>query len=184
TASGGSTGGGDAGTDASTCSHVTPPGPPSVKNAGGNIDFVTAVHAIGLGEQSGSPPIGFDLDRYCTCEGDPPSCQSPKKATTCDEKGGIDDAAVLIVKGLQVAYGGSSSFGSTYFSNKADAGYWSLLIRVRNYNGMMDDDQVEVDLYPAAGSPATTPANMPPQWNGTDEWPVTTSSLSDGATVD
>jgi hypothetical protein len=177
--SGGATGsGGSGGAAGSPCVLAVPPAPPKVKDAGGDEEFVAAVRTMDLGE-SASPGIGFDLDGVCTCPG-PPSCAAPSWATAshCDAEGGRDNGAGQAFGKINAAFSPASIISSVELSQRANLGSWTILVRVRGYDGGDDDDQVDVALY------LTTGFSGAPAWNGGDAWPVADVSLADAMTVD
>ncbi|MFW5741602.1 MAG: hypothetical protein ACOC1F_14725, partial [Myxococcota bacterium] len=58
------------------------------------------------------------------------------------------------------------------------AGDWTLLLRVRGYNGLPDDDRVRLDWYiPAEFYVLQDGGKAPPAWDGSDAWPIRTTSL-------
>ena len=167
------------GTGGATCMPAAVPAPPAVKGKGGSVDFTAALRSIDLGETMASmPKVGLDLDGVCTCPG-PPSCAelSWAEGSHCDAADGRDNATgqafSLINTQLQMPI-----INSALFSQQADSGAWSILLRVRDYDGGDDDDQVEVDVYP------TTGLGTKPTWDGTDTWPVTDSALVDKTSLD
>jgi hypothetical protein len=168
---------GGAGSGAGACVSATYPDPPGAGHGGGVLDLVAAVHSLDLGEAEGAV-VGLDLDGKCTCDGDGPSCLAPAFAEgdACDGPGGRDNATARVFA-FMTALLGEESFSSASLSGRADAGAWSLLFRVREYNGTADDDRVEVDVYPSSGG-------IDPAWNGEDRWPVSETSVAPGGTVD
>jgi hypothetical protein len=168
---------GGAGSGAGACVSATYPDPPGSGHGGGALDLVAAIRSVDLGEAEGSL-VGLDLDGKCTCDGEGSSCLAPAFAEgdACDGPGGRDNATARVFAFLAGLFG-EDSFGSAYFSERAEAGAWSLLFRVRGYNGTPDDDQVEVDVYPSRGG-------LDPAWNGEDRWPVQETSIGPGGTVD
>ena len=127
--------------------------------------MTVTLHSIDLGDMGDIP--GYDLDHTCTCTGDAgPTCAGRGTASGlyCDAPGGVDNQFAKIVQLIQIPLG--SSISSTAFSDKAAAGYWTLMIQVKGYNGEVDDPSVQVALYPCAGLGTT------PKWDGTDSWPV------------
>jgi hypothetical protein len=176
---GAGSGSGGAGGEALSCEPKELPERPAGPTPGGDVGFVAAVRSIDLGEAATKEsPVGLDVDKYCTCAGDGESCRSPVFATNdhCDSKDGVDNAASLIIRNLTAA-SSSKSFGSAYFTEKAEQGRWSLLLRVSGYNGAPDDDQVKVSVL-------TTPGIDVPTWSGADAWGVSMGSLLDGASLD
>jgi hypothetical protein len=164
------------------CTHTSPPSPPTGTIKPGDVTFVVALHSIFMAEQAGSTPVGLDLDKTCTCEGEGPSCTAPKGTKpACDSPGGVDAAAQKLFQLIALPLG-TDAFGSQFFSNGADKGLWSLLVRVTGYNGEADDDHVSVALFPVASS-VEVPATGIPAWDGKDQWPISTTSLADGKSV-
>jgi hypothetical protein len=171
---------GAAGAGGKACKPASYPPPPAVQDAGGAIDFVTAMHSVDLGDTG--TVVGLDLDGKCTCEGDGPSCRHPDwiKEDLCDGPDGRDAQSALLFK--EFSFATSGSIGTAGFSSGCASGTWSMLIRVRGYNGKADDDQVQVSLFPSAG---LDKAARPAKWDGTDAWPVPPTALADGGkTVD
>jgi len=171
------------------CSHEYPPPPPEDAGAwGGNIDFTVAIRSIDVGEDkvgtSTSPP-GMDLDKLCSGgefnEG--PGCSYPYWATAdhTDDIGGRDNAGARLFKYIQDSLG-ASNFGSAYYSQKAQDGEWSFLIRVWGYNGQPNDGQVFVAMYPTKGLEPAADGGLPglPIWDGNDRWGVPDDAIKNG----
>lgn len=154
---------------------ATYPDPPGGMDDGNSIGtLVFALHSIDLGDTGTTP--GYDLDHAYTCFHDAgPTCvgKSTQSSTYCDGMDGIDNQAAKLFQLIEVP-AGSAVFGSGVFSTQADMGKWSLLIRVDGYNGMPDDPDVKVAVYPSPGPV------MPPKWMGADSWRVTAGSVLDG----
>lgn len=164
-------GAGGAGGGAPGCLAATYPDPPTVPDDAISTEFVIALRTIDLGEGAMTPP-GYDLDHVCTCFADAgPSCEST--IAHCDGPGGVDNATSQFFTLIQVALG-ASSFSSAKFSADVESGVWSLLARVRGYNGMPDDPAVEVALFPSPGT------GTPPLWDGNDAWAVSAQSVDGG----
>jgi hypothetical protein len=137
---------------------------------------VVAVRSIDLGEGQPNAEVGLDLDLTCSCQGEGPTCTPLNDAgPRCDGPDGRDNAALRIFNVLSSAFG-SDAFGSDFYSQQSETGGWSLLMRIRGYNGQPDDDRVRFDWYIttsfALGNPGQQPA-----WGGNDEWPVSSTSL-------
>jgi hypothetical protein len=117
--------------------------------------------------------VGIDLDRVCTCHGDGPSCQSAKMQ--CDDLGeGRDNSAASLLSALTLVLK-PGNFGSDFYTSKANDGDWSLLFRVRDYNGEVNDGQVEVDWYVSTGY--SMKGISKPLWDGSDAWAISGSSV-------
>ena len=160
------------------CTHALPPDPPNVADAGGSISFVVAASSIDFGDQQTSNPldIGFDLDMRCTCP-EANGCLRESWATVdgCDGPGGRDNMAGKFMSELAALF---DNLGSKAWTEGLLRGSWSLLLRLRDYNGEADDDRVRLDWYiPAEYFTFQDGGTDPPKWDGTDEWPVRTGSL-------
>ncbi|APR80016.1 Hypothetical protein A7982_05363 [Minicystis rosea] len=153
----------------------TYPDPPSGSDSPINNSFVMAIRAIDMGEGAPSPP-GYDLDHQCTCVNDAgPTCV-PRlpNLPSCDAPDGVDNAAAKLINLVAIA-AGSGMFGSAYFSTLANDGSWTLLIQVSGYNGLANDPKVDVALFASPGRMGALP-----KWDGSDEWPVSATSVQDG----
>lgn len=202
----------DAGADVDAaptgCQSITYPDPPAgTDNPSDAIEFTGAVRSIDLGEGGDkSNPVGINLDKFCTCIDEGPSCKDPPFAADedhCDDKGGVDNAASRLFSALSLALSGDK-FGSAFYSNKAEEGFWTLLIRVTGYNGELDDPRVTVAIYGPAGLQGSSMSGMGntdggggagpsdpcetdpdagplvetiPCWNGHDVWRVADTSV-------
>ena len=174
--SGTGAGAGGGGGDAMVCSPALPPAPPAIKGAGGADVLTFAVRTVDIGGPK--KKVGFDLDGQCTCPGKT-GCQEPAwaKADHCDDPDGRDNGAGNAFAAINQAFGAVIS--SIELSDLAYNGKWSLLVKVSDYNGGDDDDQVEVALYTTPGTGVVAPL-----WDGTDAWPVADISLADMVSLD
>jgi len=209
----GSGGGGTGGGELPLCETTRPPGGPDNATRGGSFDKWLALRAIRLGDPTDPESIpGFDLDRAYSCRQDcasiDPECTRPdflagldaeQEARRCDWENGVDNTGVHLFDLLAAV----SDTNSVDLSEQADAGEWSLLVRVSGWNGEPNDTQVTVSLYSTlgfemgeggsgGGTAATTgtgaggsgePAPMP-IWNGTDRWIIDSRGLNDSASLD
>jgi hypothetical protein len=106
--------------------------------------------------------------------------KSAQLSTYCDQPAGsgnegIDNQAAKLFQLIELPVG-QSVFGSSVFSLQADSGAWSILIRVDGYNGLPDDPEVDVSLFPSGG------LGKKPAWDGNDTWPVVSTSVGDAGT--
>lgn len=170
-----SSSGGGAGGSVPVCSPALPPAPPTIKGAGGADVLTFALRTLDLGGPKKA--VGFDLDGQCTCPGKT-GCQEPAwaKGDHCDDPGGRDNGSGNAFASINAAFGAIIS--SVELSDQAYKGKWSVLVKVSDYNGGDDDDQVEVALYTTPGTAAA------PNWDGMDAWPVAPLSLADGMSLD
>jgi hypothetical protein len=174
----------DGGGDSSTqlCPHASPPDKPKVTNAGGELDLVFAIRhlSFGFSAPDGPSSIGYDIDRTCTCQGEHQSCLLPSWAPGehCDGPEGRDNATGAFFQELNKV---APSFGEDAWNKDLERGRSTVLIRVQSYNGLADDDQVEMSWYMAAKFWATNEnpdgGVAAPRWDGTDAWPVRDVSL-------
>ncbi len=169
-----STGGGGGG--APVCSLALPPAPPTIKGAGGADVLTFALRTLDLGGPK--KKVGFDLDGQCTCPGKT-GCLGPTwaKGDHCDNPDGRDNGSGNSFAAINAAFG--TIISSVELSDQAYKGKWSVLVKVSDYNGGDDDDQVEVALYTTPGT-----GGVAPSWDGMDAWPVASISLVDGMSLD
>ena len=91
-------------------------------------------------------------------------------ATTepCDAVDGIDNAGRdnNVAKYMAALDGVQPELTSQPMSTRADQGFWSVIVRVSEYNGEPNDGVVTLALY------ATNGATVRPGWTGSDVWSV------------
>ncbi len=186
--SGGELAAGGAG-GAGGCVHKVWPGLPTMDDpSSANLEFIVAVRSVDMGDgapdlDSVGPKIGYDLDLHCTGDGDPSSCLAPPgvaAASYKDGPGGVDNVAAKLFASAKAF---STKIGSVRYTESAEMGGWSLLLRVQEYNGTSNDTHVKLSLFPSPGihtqscvADATVPA-----WDGSDAWPIESSSLELGS---
>jgi hypothetical protein len=177
-AGGGSPDGGPGGT--AGCRHATWPTPPETTDPGADLDLVFAMRKVDFGQDSlqNGPALGYDLDTRCTCQGEGPSCLEPAWAYAdhCDGPEGRDNASSQLFHQIETF---TNTLSSDVNSQLAESGNWTLLARLRQYNGQANDQQVVVSLYPSPGrdNDACFGAAYAPAWDGSDEWPISADSL-------
>jgi hypothetical protein len=160
------------------CQHAAVPRPPSPDAGGpfGDETFVVALREILLKKAADGSDLGLDLDRYCTCQGETPSCIPPKgqpEQFACDLAAGRDNRTPTLFALIETIYQVEDL--SPLYTQFAEQGNWSLLLRVSDYNGEPNDNQVRVDWFSSARS------NSLPSWDGSDLWPVLESSVLNGS---
>lgn len=180
----------DAGIDLG-CQHATVPGPPSLETldagwpdattASGD-EFVAAVRTLRMKFAADGGPLGLDLDRFCSCQGEPASCiarSDQDKDLACDLPEGRDNQLTSLFNLIEFVLGLDTEADSlgTLYSEFAELGRWTVVFRVSGYNGLPNDDKVRVEWYPSNG--LYSDAGTTPVWNGTDEWAVTPSAVVD-----
>jgi hypothetical protein len=167
----GATGAGGQGGGGASCVPATYPPPPPATATGGALEIVAAVRTIDMGETT---PVGLDLDGRCTCHPDPGSCLVAGSPPCDTEQGGIDSASARIFE--QLSFYTSGGIGTGSFTDGAESGSWSLVLRVLDYNGMPDDADVRFRIYTSQGTA------VDPLWDGSDAFGIDETSLVDGAT--
>lgn len=177
------------------CEHAFVPLPPNLLDAdngdavsSGDIEFTVAVKTLRMKKTADGGPLGLDLDRFCSCRGDTPSCIAPEKQDpelSCDLPDGRDNQLIALIRIIEVSLllDTDGDQLSALYSEFANLGRWSILMRVSGYNGLPNDDQVRVEWYPSGGFKIPADAGLqdgaPPFWQGTDPWPVVPSAFED-----
>lgn len=134
--------------------------------------------ALSADPDAGMPQLeGFDLDGVCTCP-DPPSCVAPAGTeVACDADGGVDRAGSALLETIAQLGEANGDLSATFRSGEKN-----ILVRVRNYNGGLDDTVVEVGVYLSRGTEGSqTGKPKLPAFDGNDSWTVDPSSLAGGA---
>lgn len=184
---------GDVGAPVDPCRHAEAPSRP------GNDDDPTtklstitmAVERFVMGEKDGVF-TGVDVDGVCTCDSRPgtaydggESCRSPNSPNSpnsrCDGDGGLDNAFG------QLADSFKSYFDFSEYYNSAIAhGRGNFILQVADYNGRLNDAQVNVALVMSDGivePTCPTSKREPPDetyspgWCGDDLWTINPDSV-------
>lgn len=167
-----------------TCDGKTLPAMPNGMDEG-SIEFTSALRGLDLGENASDfAPIGLNLDGLCTCPDQSLQCKNPISPSfvACDGEKGIDNTSSDIVKALLTT--DADYTGSVYYSAGADQGYFSLLFRIRGYNGTPSDPRVSLAIYESPGFMPQGMGIQTPAWTGQEAWTVSSASLKDGASLD
>lgn len=173
----------DAGDAGPTCDGASWPGRPSMDDPatydGG--EFVMALQSIRFDPDAGGGNLlGYDLDRACTCPGAGSCKPSMDAALVCDDPLGRDNSAGVLLSSF-MAFAGDV-FDSAKINQKITDGVFTLLVRVRDWNGSKNDTQVTTALFLSDGMTGSEDGGTPqkPKFDGTDDWTVTPSSLFGG----
>jgi hypothetical protein len=167
----------DAAHEGPACVQALPPPPPSEDDDdAGDTDIIFAIRSIDLGLTQ-SAPVGFDLDTVCTCPG-PSSCVLPSSSMdgeACDHPGGRDNATGPLIQDLGIV--------EPYLSQDAlnadiEAGHFTFLGLVRDYNGQANDSKVTLEFF---NSPGIDSEIEPPHWDGTDYWQLYYDNVLSGS---
>lgn len=166
------------------CQLALPPERPWLPGPGDEHDFTVAVRNLDFGDNvdGGAAPrhldLGYDLDGLCTGHGDGLGCSAPQWATAdhSDGPGGRDNASGgLFNRTHELGFGSAT----TLLTTMCEIGFLSTVIRVRAYNGLSVDDDIEVAWY-AGRFQASSPTEVGPDstartetlWDGSDPWVV------------
>lgn len=184
--------------DAQTCDPKRWPERPIQDDGPEDTSFVVAFYTFGLrppGDGGGAPltDLGYDLDGLCSCPG-PESCAvRPGVKPHCDGPRGVDNGGASLVEKVALLTGNVANF-----DEKLQKGEFTLLVRVRHYNGKANDREVELSVFPSphiagasdgdaggdagdGGAPeGGKPPRPVPRWDGTDVWAVTPESIISG----
>lgn len=169
------------------CARTLPAEPPTVVEAGGGVSFAVVPSSIEMSEdatEDGTPEYqlsGFDIDDNCSAQ-EAPIClpYAWTGGVPSDGLGGEDNAVGKVLF-EQERFLGAKAFTSELLSVRLTQGVHAPLgvIRVSDYVGLVDDDQVTVDWYvghlPEVGG-------LLPAFDGTERWPIVESSVNGTAT--
>lgn len=162
----------------SSCTHARWPGAPDAGSGSGDAGrFVLALQTFNLDPTNPAEPIGLDLDDQCTCPG-PESCGAAMDSgITCDNADGRDPVFNRLL--LQLAEI-TPPIGPAGIQAVVTQGRANYLLRISSYNGLADDAEVAVELFVSTGTTTDDAgAHVTPQFDGTDQWEVLSSSAID-----
>jgi hypothetical protein len=143
--------------------------------------------------------VGVDIDGVCTCDsrdrsvhGGLASCKAPS-GNGCDDDGGVDDALALLRETLAPL--GTFLVGDV--GRQSECGRLSLIVAVAGYNGLANDPDVQVSIFPSSGiwdphsngevdasadcplDGGAGPGPFPARHDGTDAWSAGASDIAD-----
>ncbi len=179
---------GDAGAPDTGCPHFRWPDRPTADDPGADVPaFYNAVVSLDFGvrEDGGPPPLlGYDLDNFCTCSGEPESCRALNEAGPphCDLQSGVDNAGLTLVRQFSAFPG---FFQQDYINQRVQGGFYGAILRIAKYNGKANDTQVEVAYFPSNGTVGIAqgfPAQ--PKYDGNDQWTIDPDSILGGVIPD
>ena len=129
-------------------------------------EHVVAFSSIDISPEHGT--VGFDLDGKCTGEGDGPSCQRPPWADEHDDGPQGRDNSLLA--SLSKVDAGTALLNSV-LAGGINGGFLTTLLRIRDYDGMPNDGNIEVALFAVTlGTGDLDTEGHKPGWNGQDAW--------------
>lgn len=173
------------------CNRVGGPDPPDGGDPAEQV-FWFAMRTVDVIPADGGGPLGFNLDRTCTCGAPrgpsvnvgpscvPPADAGPLDAGLCDQAGGIDNALSSV---------GFLQYADVLPGNRhadINCGRTTIFGVIAGYNGLADDPSVQFSVVLSAGldqphDDAEAPSScndagpdLPivynPRWDGTDRW--------------
>ncbi len=176
------------------CKLARPPERKFVTELGGTTDLVYVTRNMEIGETTGDDNVprflklGYDLDNRC---GPERGCKNPLDMNPEARAGvnGIDDALGRMIANIRPMFGTEIVSSALVNQEMADGQLPPMaLIRIRNYDGLQDDNHVDVDWYfpvladGEGGAPAD--AGSPAKWDGTDIWPIEATTFVQAGSPD
>ncbi len=141
----------------SGCSSPGYPARPAVSETPGDQEFVVKLLTDSYGDKPGRPygNLGLNLDLSCTVAGGPTTCKEPYWADQDHTDGprGVDNASSQLIQAQDQS---NTLLASDTLSESSGAR--AYLVRVRGYNGLINDDAVTVSFFAASTSTHATDA--------------------------
>jgi hypothetical protein len=144
---------------------------------GGNV-VIAAVRIFDLGIDTGGGPSGFNLDKTCSTDIATSSCTTEVDEATFAGYGkdfnaqGGDNAGFSL---LQYLAQQGDSFKPASVNQRLQAGEYGIVVRVTRWNGLPDDPDVLVEIFPAIGvwkqlDGGTETDGGKPTFTAVDQW--------------
>jgi hypothetical protein len=160
---------------ADSCPAKRIPDVPTNRASGSGAERLGAMSALHFLSPEGATPLGYDLDKLCTC---------PAKRA-CSNPQATDLQCDLSDKGIDNAAGGVLP---TLFPPEADGllqqalavGLNGLVVRIQGWDGSADDPDVDVSIYNVVGLKGAE-GGASAKFDGNDEFIVDDKSLIAGA---
>lgn len=163
---------GDAEAPADPCAHARWPDPPSSSASGSGAPLVGAASTLSVIAPEASRPLGFDLDRLCTCP-DRGACVGALAQAACDPvDSGIDNAGDQLFRAFVSA---GVAVDDTGLRFGLASGQYGIVFRLTDYNGAPDDDAVRLDVFNAVGLEGDAGG---PAFDGNDTWTLDSESFA------
>ena len=154
-----------------TCGKRIPDRPAPGKGTTGP-ELLGAATALQFVQAQDAAPLGYDLDKLCTCP-DRRACANPQATgQQCDiPNTGIDNAAGQI---LAVLYPPQAN---SRLQDSLTHGKNGLIVRVQDWDGTANDADVKVSIYNVVGLKGDEDGGAPARLDGNDEFIVDEASL-------
>lgn len=138
------------------CTDLGIPSRPTVSDAGADAlePIHMAVKVIDFGIDRSASPVGFNLDRTCSPTIATSSCTTSVDDGTFATYGrdkndqGVDNAGFGLLGYLSYL---GSGFSPVSINERLADGDNGVVLRVANWNGTNDDDDVLIEIFPAIG---------------------------------
>jgi hypothetical protein len=131
------------------------PGPNANADAGAGPGPVhVAVRLLDFGIERSAAAVGFNLDRACSSTVATSSCTTTIDEATFDKYGkdkdgtGLDNAGFALL-GYLAQLG--SAFAPASINERLADGQFGAVVRLSNWNGTNEDDDVLVEVFPSIG---------------------------------
>ncbi|MBX3260632.1 MAG: hypothetical protein KIS78_21910 [Labilithrix sp.] len=166
----------DAGDEGGPCRELGVPGPPADAAPGDVPPVLGALRLLdfGLEVDGGRPQIpGLNLDLTCSVDVASSSCTTKLLPTTFETHAkdksatGIDNAGFSLIEYLSRL---SDVLSAKAFNEGLQAGLYGAVLRVQGWNGLPDDDAVQVEVFPAIGFERNGDGGTRPAFDEHDEW--------------
>ena len=163
-----------------TCSALGIPDRPTVVDAGADaLDPIhMAVKLLDFGIDKAATPPGFNLDHACSPSVATSTCATKIDEATFDKYGkdkndqGLDNSGFGLLGYLSYL---GTAFAPVSINDRLSAGEYGVVVRLANWNGTNEDDDVIVEVFPAIGlwnhpdGGALTPGATP-TFTSDDQW--------------
>jgi hypothetical protein len=168
----------DGGVDAPTgpCAELGVPAPPVDAGPGVAPPLLGALRLLdfGIDVDGGRPQIpGFNLDLTCSVDVASSSCATTLLPTTFEAHAkdktatGVDNAGFSLIEYISRF---SNLLTAQTINDGIKDGKYGAVIRLDGWNGQPDDDDVQVDFFPAIGFKARADGGTKPAFDDGDEW--------------
>jgi hypothetical protein len=162
----------DAGTGA--CGEIGIAAEPIDAAVGGGPPVLVALKVLdfGVDQDGGAGSIpGFNLDKVCSVDLASSTCETKVLESTFERHAqdksatGIDNAGYSLIKYIS---GFSSLITAESINGGIAAGKYGAVVRITDWNGQPDDDDLQVEVFPAIGLlPRADPDGG---FNANDQW--------------
>ena len=163
-----------------SCTELGVPDRPAAVDAGTDApeSIHMAIRMIDFGIDKAAAAAGFNLDRACSPNVETNTCATSIDQVTFEKYGkdkddkGLDNSGYGLIAYL--AYLGAA-FAPTSVNERLTLGEFGAVIRLANWNGTSQDDDVFVEIFPAIGVWKPRDGGVPeaggvPSFTAGDEW--------------